>query len=244
MSHTDLASLESYKAATSKLWVVKPKTDKKRVAFEEQKDSTPIVQCSCKYKEDDYNFFEMRIEDLQSMVEQGTTKISELKHTLDSERSLRMEELYKREFQKRETDKSIEEIKDLKSSLRKQSDELRLLIHENKLLKERERVNNTQQEAVNNDREGAYNQLQSYENQIARLEELNDLLRMRLAEANSVQSSKPNKPKSYPLLNKAKDGHSGSASLASGKKSILSQKYGLGQRPGKLEPLSIRDEYL
>ena len=136
---------------------------------ENQAESTFMIG-QVKLMEDKYN---ARIEELEKSVSEKLRKIEFITAQLETERRLRMEEIYKLEFQKEESATQAKELREVRQLLVNATNALPNLERENKILKERiERNNDTiaQMDA----------ELHQYSYELTKLEDANTRLRLRL----------------------------------------------------------------
>ena len=122
-----------------------------------------------------------QITNMQNLIDDLQDKVIGLQKNLDNERALRMQELYFKQKQKEEEDKLLNELSQIKLEFAKKNDEVLLLKQENKELSTK----------TNIDKDGykkALQQLERYERDLFQVEQLNDMLRLRLAETNTNSS--------------------------------------------------------
>lgn len=123
-----------------------------------------------KAMEDRYN---AKIEELQNEVADKQRKMDFINAQLETERRLRMEEIYKLEFQKDENEKQATELRNTRKELVIAINALPELEHENNLLKQKVQHNESTISRINDD-------IEQYNYELAKMEDANTRLRMRL----------------------------------------------------------------
>lgn len=122
------------------------------------------------------NKYNAQIEELQQMVDDKQRKIGSINAQLETERKLRMEDMYKLEFQKEENTTQAKELREIRQLLNNAHNALPNLEYENKLLKQRAKQN--EDTIAKMDAE-----LHQYSYELAKLEDTNTRLRVRLHSA-------------------------------------------------------------
>lgn len=136
---------------------------------ESDAESTIMIE-QVKNMEDEFN---ARIEELEKSVNEKLRKIESINTQLETERRLRMEEIYKLEFQKEESAKQTTELREVRQMLTNATNALPNLEFENRILKERIDRNNDTIAKM-------HTELHQYSYELTKLEDANTRLRLRL----------------------------------------------------------------
>ena len=146
-----------------------------RLRLDESQSESSFVIEQVKAMEDKYN---ARIEELEGELADKSRKMDFINAQLETERRLRMEEMYKLEFQKDENEKQGKELKSTRNELIKAINALPELEHENKLLKQRVEYNEATILQLNTE-------MQQYNYELAKMEDANTRLRLRLHDSDT-----------------------------------------------------------
>jgi len=141
---------------------------------ESQNESSFMIE-QVKAMEDKYN---TRIEELESELADKIRKMDFINAQLETERRLRMEEMYKLEFQKDENDKQGKELKSTRNELINAINALPELEHENKLLKQKVEYTEVTILRLNTE-------MKQYNYELAKMEDANTRLRLRLHDSDT-----------------------------------------------------------
>ena len=124
------------------------------------------------------NQHKITLQEKDKEIKEANAKIEFINQSPEHERKLRMEEVYKLEFQKQETVRVCKEVGELRQQLQEALNALPTTENENKLLKQRIDLNQitiTKMSA----------ELEQYNYELARLEDLNTRLRLRLNDSDT-----------------------------------------------------------
>jgi hypothetical protein len=158
-------------------------------AYLEEKAMVKMLQAQAADNENERRFVIAQVDELELQHkferENSAKKVQDLQATVDSlnkslenERKLRIEEVYKLEFQKKETARVEGEVAELRKQLIDALNALPDLQLENAALKQRADMNKTSILQMSAE-------LERYNYELARMEDLNTRLRLRLSEADT-----------------------------------------------------------
>lgn len=174
--------ISNYKA----YWVEKTYSAEIKSAMDSEKDLRKAIFKEIKDME---NKFEKQLSDMRADWEVADTKRQQLSKELDRERSIRIEETYRREVQNNETDAVTKERILVESLLMAKQEEANKLRAESDSLREAAR-------AALSMKDQALSRLRDYEMQVNRLERDNSELRVRLHET-EIEVAKLRNKNSY-----------------------------------------------